>query len=65
MKIFNKLFRKHKKKEVYEEVTAMYRCPQCGKETEITTCLEYKQLYDCVHCGRTMLICHGRTIGYK
>lgn len=65
MKLLDKIFKKSKKEEDLQEVTAQYRCPQCGKFTEITTCLKYKQLYDCAHCGRTMVICHGKTIGYK
>ena len=65
MSIFNKLFKKKIKKEDLVEVTTQYRCPQCGKFTEITTYHEYKQIFDCSHCGRKMVICHGKTIGYK
>lgn len=65
MGLFKNLFKKRVKIEDLQEVTMEYRCPQCGKYTEITTYLEYKQLYDCAHCGRTMVVCHGKTIGYK
>ena len=65
MKLFRKLFKKKNKVEELVEVTTQYRCPQCGQYTEITTYHEYKQLLDCSHCGRKLVICHGKTIGYK
>ena len=64
MKFLKNIFSKSKKEEDVKE-TGNYRCPQCGKDTEITTYTKYKQLVKCSHCGRVMVICHGKTIGYK
>lgn len=65
MGLINKFLKKTTKHKDLEKVTLNYRCPQCGEFTEIETYVEYKQLFDCAHCGRTMVICHGKTIGYK
>ena len=65
MNVLKNFLNKFKKEIPPQPETNNYRCPECGKFTEITTPVEYKQLYECAHCGRMLVICHGRTIGYK
>lgn len=63
MKIFKRFKKLFRKPPLVEN--GKYRCPECGKFTDFAACVDYKQLVKCKHCGRVMVIYHGRTIGFK